>query len=131
VKASATLIRESWQPTPAPSWVTVVPSLRHHTLVASFAERLAAELGLRFVACVRKTRDTEPQKKMQNSYRQVANLAGAFAIDSEQILPGPALLVDDMVDSRWTFTLVSAELRHAGCEMVYPFALADTSRSET
>ena len=33
-------------------------------------------------------------------------------------------LVDDMVDSRWTFTVISALLRAAGCSAVFPMALA-------
>ena len=37
---------------------------------------------------------------------------------------GPCLLVDDMVDSRWTFTVAAAVLRQAGCGAVFPLALA-------
>ena len=33
------------------------------------------------------------------------------------------LLVDDMVDSRWTLTVVAAKLLEAGAMRVYPFAL--------
>jgi ATP-dependent DNA helicase RecQ len=43
-------------------------------------------------------------------------------------MEGPVLLVDDIVDSRWTMTVVAALLRQAGCGPVYPLALADTSR---
>lgn len=42
-----------------------------------------------------------------------------------RILTGPVLLVDDMVDSRWTFTVAAWELRRKGCEAVWPLALAD------
>ena len=41
-------------------------------------------------------------------------------------MPGPVLLVDDMVDSRWTFTVAAPLLRAAGCSAVFPYALADT-----
>jgi ATP-dependent DNA helicase RecQ len=34
------------------------------------------------------------------------------------------LLVDDIVDSRWTLTEIGAVLRGAGSGPVYPFALA-------
>jgi ATP-dependent DNA helicase RecQ len=34
------------------------------------------------------------------------------------------LLVDDIVDSRWTLTVIGAALRAAGSGEVYPFALA-------
>lgn len=37
------------------------------------------------------------------------------------------LLVDDIVDSAWTLTVLTALLRQAGCPTVYPLALASTS----
>ena len=39
-------------------------------------------------------------------------------------LTGPVLLVDDLVDSRWTLTVAGRELRRAGADAVLPFALA-------
>ena len=38
--------------------------------------------------------------------------------------PGPCLLIDDIVDSRWTLTVVGVALREAGSGPVFPFALA-------
>ena len=40
------------------------------------------------------------------------------------------LLMDDMVDSRWTLTVCGYRLMEAGAEKVYPFALADSSNRE-
>ena len=37
---------------------------------------------------------------------------------------GPVLLVDDLVDSRWTMTIAGRALRRAGADAVLPFALA-------
>jgi ATP-dependent DNA helicase RecQ len=37
---------------------------------------------------------------------------------------GPVLLVDDVVDSRWTLTVAARALRLAGVDDVLPFALA-------
>jgi len=37
------------------------------------------------------------------------------------------LVLDDVVDSRWTLTVISALLRQAGCPAVYPMALAMAS----
>jgi ATP-dependent DNA helicase RecQ len=34
------------------------------------------------------------------------------------------LLVDDLVDTGWTFTVVARLLRRAGAGRIYPFALA-------
>lgn len=113
-----------WHPLPAPQWVTCVPSDRHPELVSDFAKRLARRLRLPFASCVKKVRPNREQKFMENSYQQAKNLDGVFEIDLESLMSGPCLLVDDMVDSRWTFTVIAALLRQAGCEAVHPLALA-------
>jgi ATP-dependent DNA helicase RecQ len=64
---------------------------------------------------------------MQNSYQQAANLVGAFEVQSLPDIDGPLLLVDDMVDSKWTLTVLTALLRDAGSGPVYPLALAVTT----
>ena len=114
---------QDWTPDPAPKWVTCIPSLNHPELVPDFAERLANALGLPFVPCIEKTRANRQQKEMENSYQQVKNLDGVFHV-TDQCMAGECLLVDDMVDSGWTFTVASALLRQAGCTAVYPMALA-------
>jgi ATP-dependent DNA helicase RecQ len=124
------LVRDRWQPDPPPEWITCVPSLAHPDLVPDVTERLADALDLPFVRGVRKLRASDPQKTMQNSYQQARNLDGVFAVDPAAVHPGPVLLVDDMVDSGWTFTVVAALLRQAGSGPVYPLALADTSTME-
>jgi ATP-dependent DNA helicase RecQ len=130
VDAAARLIRNRWNPVPPPLWVTCVPSRRHLTLVPDFARRLAHKLGLPFLECIRKVHDTEPQKSRANSFQQAQNLAGAFVVDAAAVRTEPVLLVDDMVDSRWTFTVLALLLRHAGSGPVFPFALADTSSAD-
>ena len=126
VSAAGDLIRTRWKPEPPPTWVTFVPSLRNPGLVADFAERLATALGLPCEDVVVKIRDAEPQKTMQNSRRQYANVRDAFDIRGT-VAPEPVLLVDDIVDSRWTLTVVGGKLREAGAGPVHPFALADTA----
>jgi ATP-dependent DNA helicase RecQ len=130
VEAAAELIQRRWNPKPTPEWVTCVPSHRHKTLVPEFAGRLAARLGLPLVECVRKTRATDLQKTRQNSFQQASNLENAFAVEERSVRPGPVLLVDDMVDSRWTFTVLAWKLLKAGAGPVFPFALADTSADD-
>lgn len=114
---------QAWSPNPVPKWVTCIPSLNHPELVPDFAARLAGALGLPFVPCVEKARANRPQKEMENSFQQVKNLDEVFTI-TDQCLNGECLLIDDMVDSGWTFTVASALLRQAGCSAVYPMALA-------
>lgn len=125
--AAVKLIRERWNPQPAPTWLTCVPSRRHQTLVPDFARRLAAQLRIPFVDCIHKTRETEPQKTRQNRVKQVKNLERAFEVHINLVRPGSVLLIDDMVDSRWTFTVLGFKLRKAGSGAVFPFALADSS----
>lgn len=125
VAAAAQMIL-AWEPQPAPAWVTCIPSQRHPNLVPDLAERLAATLGLPFRAVLTKTDDRPEQKDMANSAQQARNVEGSLGFSQNPVLPGPVLLVDDMVDSGWTFTVAAALLRERGCSAVFPFALADT-----
>lgn len=126
VEACAEMVRQRWNPHPEPTWVCCVPSLKHLDLVPDFARRLAAKLGLPFIDAIEKVVDNPPQKMQQNCFHQCQNLDGAFVI-TPPLMPGPALLVDDIVDSAWTLTVLTALLRQAGCPTVYPLALASTS----
>lgn len=126
VKACADMVRE-WDPQPAPTWITCVPSLRHPDLVPDFARRLAAALELPFIMALEKTEDRPEQKRMANSAQQARNVDGSLTI-SQELLPGPVLLVDDMVDSRWTLTIGAWLLRSHGSGEVFPLALALTGQ---
>ena len=126
VNAAADLIRRRWAPEPTPTWVSSVPSLRNPGLVRDFATRLAASLRIPYRNVVEKARETEPQKTMQNNHQQYRNVRGAFRIRGA-VPRGPVLLVDDVVDSKWTLTTVGGQLRGAGAGPVYAFALADTA----
>ena len=129
VAACVALIRE-WNPQPAPLWVTCIPSRRHPDLVPDFARRLGAALNLPFIASLDKTHDRPEQKTMANSTQQARNIDGSLAVRTETLLPGPVLLVDDMVDSRWTLTVAAWLLRSHGSGEVFPLALALTGPGE-
>ncbi len=116
-----------WNPQPTPTWVTCIPSRRHPTLVRDFASRLATELGLPFRDALVKIDNRPQQKGMANSIQQARNVDGSLDAVSDLIIPGPVLLVDDMVDSRWTLTIATWLLRTHGCGKVFPFALATTA----
>ncbi len=126
VLAVAEMFRERWQPTPAPAWVTCIPSLNNVDLVPDFARRVANELGLPFQPVIVKTKNNEPQKMQQNRFHQCCNLDGVFAIEGD-VSDGPVLLVDDVVDSGWTLTITAALLRDAGSGPVWPCALTTSS----
>ena len=129
--AAVELIQTRWRrPDPFPTWVTVVPSVRYPGLTADFAARLAERLGLRFIHVVERAADRNPQRNMQNSAMQFQNVDQAFTVGGS-IDEGPVLLVDDVVDSRWTMTVIGALLQEAGSGPVVPFALADTAGRST
>lgn len=109
--------------------VCAIPTQRANNLVPDIARRIGTKLGVPYRSCVGRKRDAEPQKAQRNSAHQAANLDGVFVI-SEPV-QGTILLVDDMVDSGWTLTIVGALLRQAGADAVVPFTLASTRGRET
>lgn len=127
VEATVELVTHRWPDAAKAVWVTCIPSLRHPELVPDFARRLAEALGLPFREAVRKVRETDPQKHMENRFYQCNNLDGSFVVDLDLCYRDPVLLVDDAVDSAWTLTLASILLREAGVNAVVPFALASTA----
>lgn len=129
VKACGELVAK-WAPQPSPEWMTCIPSRRHPNLVPDFAQRLAHVLHLPFYVVLDKTDDREEQKKMDNSVQQVRNIDGSLAVNTSSVPATPVLLVDDMVDSRWTITVAAFLLISNGSGPVYPLALALTGHAE-
>lgn len=106
-------------------WVTNVSSLRRPELVKSFAERLADKLGLQYLDAIEKVQNVKCQKELNTSYLQFQNADSSFEI--RNVLGDNVLLVDDMVDSGWTFTVCGYKLRKNGSGKVFPFALANSA----
>ena len=129
VDACKTLIEE-WNPQPIPKWVTCIPSRRHPDLVPNFARRLAKTLDLPFKQVLIKMEDRPEQKTMANGIQQARNVDGSLALTDETLPDGALLLVDDMVDSRWTFTVAAWLLRSHGSGEVWPLALAQTGGNQ-
>lgn len=123
VTAMAEMVKD-WGPEPRPTWVTSIPSFRHPTLVSTFAKALAAILGIEFREAVLIAEKRDQQKLQENGYHQAQNAAAAFKIDKNLVLEGSCLLVDDVVNSRWTFTVAGKLLREAGAGVVRPIALS-------
>lgn len=103
--------------------VVAVPSIRRPKLVSDFSQRLAAVFSLPFEAAVIKTEDVPEQRTLLNSAQQQKNVQQSIAVDPTMISGKMILLVDDLVDSKWTLTVIAAELLAAGAKAVYPFAL--------
>ena len=129
IDACVVMFKE-WDPQPAPTWVTCVPSLRNPTLVPDFAKRLAQALSLSFRVAIEKTDSRPEQNKFNNSFQQARNVDGSLAPIQYQILSSPVLLVDDVILSGWTLTISSWLLRKNGSGEVWPLALAQGRPNE-
>ncbi len=127
VSAAVKMIQR-WKPEPFPQWVTCIPSLNNINLVPDYAKRLAIALGIPFRPCLIKIRQTPQQKLMQNSCQQLKNIIDAFQVRKDLIMSGPVLLIDDIVDSRWTLTYAAYLLRSNGSGKVFPMTLATAEK---
>lgn len=126
VSASAILLKKLIQGKGI-THMTFVPSLRSN-LVEDFTRRLAQATGLCFLPLLRKS-PAQQQKEMQNSTFQYSNAWGSFDV-LPVAMPKKVILVDDIVDSRWTLTVCGYKMMENGCSEVYPYALADSSHTE-
>ncbi|MFE0592344.1 helicase-related protein [Micromonospora echinospora] len=112
-----------------PAGVVAVGSRRHPRLVGSLAERIAEIGRLPLLGQVTPTGAASADGPRGNSAQRVRALHDAFAVPDDLAgalagLTGPVLLVDDLVDSGWTLTLVARLLRRHGAPDVLPLALA-------
>ena len=127
--AACVAMVSDWDPDPAPEWVTCIPSLRHPNLVPDLARRIAAALDLPFVQTLRKADARPEQKSMANSIMQARNIDGSLEVLPDSVRSGAVLLVDDMVDSKWTLTVAAYLLRGEGSGPIHPLALATTAHA--
>lgn len=126
VDAVVEMIIQRWRPNPQATWITCVPSKKHPTLVPEFAKKVAQKLGLPFLDAIYKIKDNQPQKLQNNRFHQCHNLDGVFGV-KRSFPKGPVFLVDDVVDSGWTLTVLAALLQKKGSGLVYPVALASSA----
>ena len=112
--------------------VTNIPSARN-SKVAVFAKQLADALGYTYMDLLAVTGNGSQQKEMNNSYYQYKNAVDKLKLNPADHVPNRArvILVDDMVDSKWTLTVAGALILSAGAEKVFPFCLADSSNMES
>lgn len=126
VRASAEFLRDKVEAFGIDLMVPI-PSVNRPRLVADFARCLGEALGVPCVEAVVKSAHGSTQKDLLNSALQEKNIQETTMVaDRVAIADKTVLLVDDMVDSRWTLSVVSAKLLAAGASAVYPFALVKT-----
>ena len=134
VDAAASMYRQ-WEPYPPPALVTCVPSRRRPELVKNFAQRLAEALNMPFIEALSRVSDGPEQREKNNSSQKALNIDGAFAVNQSTVgrddsTNGPVLLVDDLVNSRWTITVCAWLLYKSGTDCVYPLTLAQVGSDE-
>lgn len=108
------------------TWITYIPSKRHPNLVKDFANKIAEHFNLPILDAIIKVNNAVEQKKLTNSVQQFCNAYASFDC-IENVKDGNVLLIDDMVDSRWTLTVCAYKLLKSGANEVYPFALSNTA----
>jgi ATP-dependent DNA helicase RecQ len=129
VHACARVLGE-WPWKERPAAIVSVPSRRHPLLIDSVARGLS-ELGrLPYLGSCGFANGGPSGSSGGNSVYRLASVWDRFAVPPEladalrQLDGKPVLLVDDLVDSRWTMTVVGRELRRNGAGPILPFALA-------
>ena len=123
------VLRE-WDWDERPVAVAWVPGLSRPRLVAALGEGLARAGRLHVLGSLGLAPGAAPLPRANSTFR-VRDLWTRFHVTQQQEavlpgLPGPVLLVDDLVDSRWTMTVAGRLLKRAGARAVLPFALAAT-----
>ncbi|KQO65214.1 RecQ family ATP-dependent DNA helicase [Curtobacterium sp. Leaf261] len=112
-----------------PTGVVAMPSRSRPLLVASIAAELARIGRLEHLGTLDRAGGQPRGDGATNSAYRLAGLWDSFVVGpelSESLArtSGPVLLVDDLVDSRWSVTVAGRVLRRAGADSVLPFALA-------
>ena len=107
-----------------PVAVVAMPSRSHPLLVDSLARGLADVGRLPYLGALELVAGGPSGGPGGNSVFRLAGLWERFNARHLDVPTGPVLLVDDLVDSRWTMTVAARELRRAGATGVLPFALA-------
>ncbi|MGG5259407.1 RecQ family ATP-dependent DNA helicase [Phycicoccus avicenniae] len=112
-----------------PVGVVAMPSRRHPQLVASLASGLAEIGRLRHLGTLDLAHDGPTGEMGGNSAYRLAGVWDRLVVGPElaaalEGCPGPVLLVDDVVSSRWSLTVAGRALRQAGAPGVLPLVLA-------
>jgi len=119
---------KGWEWEERPVALVAVGSRRRPRLVHALATRIG-ELGRLPVLGALGRTDAPPVETAGNSTHRWRAAQAALRLDDDLAsqmaeLSGPVLLVDDLTDTGWTFTVAAALLRDAGAPSVLPFALA-------
>jgi ATP-dependent DNA helicase RecQ len=125
--AACVRVLADWGWDERPAAIVSVPSRRHPLLVESIAAGLAGVGRLPYLGALSMDNGGPAGEAGGNSAYRLAGVwdrLGVDGLDSGAFTGRPVLLVDDLVDSRWTVTVAGRALRRAGASAVLPFVAA-------
>ena len=130
VEQSVTLISEHPELAQVDTILPVPPSSpRQVDPVSTFALALGQHIGIPVMKSLAKTRQTSPQKELHTLAQKLANVAGAFGIQTP--VKGKRLLVvDDLFDSGATLEEITRLLQKAGAAKICVLTLTRTIHSD-
>jgi ATP-dependent DNA helicase RecQ len=122
-------VLRDWGWAKRPTAVVVMPSRQHGELVGSLARAVCAAGRLPLLGSLELVDGGPTGEPGGNSAFRLAGVWERLRVGPDLATAvagtdGPLLLVDDLVDSRWTLTVAVRELRRAGADAVLPLALA-------
>lgn len=127
VDASIELIKE-WDDLPKTDMcICFIPSLKRPDFVKDFAYKISESLGIDLFDVLVKYDTGFSQKNFQNGAKQFDNAMKSFAVKPGTKLPTNILLIDDIVDSRWTLVAATIKLKATGIHNVYPYTIANSN----
>jgi ATP-dependent DNA helicase RecQ len=125
VLAACIRVLADWHWAERPAAVVSMPSRRRPELVTSLARGFAEAGRLPYLGALDMLGGGPTGGPGGNSAFRLSSVWERFGVGGLQIPVGqPILLVDDLVDSRWSITVAGRELRRAGASAVLPFAAA-------
>ncbi len=119
-----------WSGVGRPAAVVSIPSRSKPQLVESLAQGIAGIGRMPYLGQLQPQHGGPTGARGGNSAYRLAGVWDRLVVgpDLAQVLAGtggqPVLLVDDLIDSRWTMTVSALALRQAGVGAVLPLALA-------
>lgn len=102
--------------------VTYVPSNTNNQVIKQLAIDIASLLNLEFQELLAKSNNNTKQDQLNNAYQWYENSINNYQV-KEAINNKEIILIDDIVQSKWTLTSVGLKLKLAGALKVYPFVL--------
>jgi ATP-dependent DNA helicase RecQ len=127
IDASIKLIRE-WDDFPkTDSCICFIPSLKRPDFVKDLAYKISDGLGIQVFDVLVKKDTGFSQKNFQNGAKLLDNAMRSFDVKHGIKLPKNILLIDDIVDSRWTLVVATIKLKDIGIHEVYPFTIANSN----